>query len=376
MSAQNTAVDPVATLSPGQKAIYQSLRKNQGAEYAECWAARLTSPQADEHPPLDAPEPLRRPAEAPKPIPLPPDPLRASERLTRTLEKNLHPRALRIYRVLIAVCLQVAAERQYVDGTTSVAIHLPTELLAFELGIARNTLMKYVNELKQAGLVDQRGHNSRFGVATRKSGSVWRVKLNPDRGGRVRLTHDDLAHPWRNLEADVHARRTVFRWIQEEREARKQKVEQSNGEENLGGVRTQALLQWALKPGNLEYQTPLTVQNQKADAPYALLDAVHAPLNEREHAVEEAARALAGHLQDPSIAFYRKLVWDLLQLFDKGEDRVSAVYHMLVRAGVDAKEGFAKRPGALFTARLKESGILKWLRRPQYPPTGELTVAA
>jgi hypothetical protein len=126
----------------------------------------------------------------------------------------------------------------------------------------------------------------------------------------------------------------------------------------------------------LEFLTPLTVQFQAESEPYALLDVVSAPIEGRGEAVERAAHSIAGHLQDPSIAFYRQLVWRLLRRHDAGEDRVSAVYHAVVRAGVDAKEGFAKRAGALFTARLKESGLLGWLREPPSIQRGDLALAA
>lgn len=55
---------------------------------------------------------------------------------------------------------------------------------------------------------------------------------------------------------------------------------------------------------------------------------------------------------------------------------MSAVYHAVVRAGVDAREGFARRAGALFTARLKESGLLRWLREPPSTQRGDLAMAA
>ncbi len=52
--------------------------------------------------------------------------------------------------------------------------------------------------------------------------------------------------------------------------------------------------------------------------------------------------------------FYRCLVWQLLRLEAAGQ---AAPWHMVYeqarRARVDAAEGFARRPGALFVSRLK-----------------------
>lgn len=377
MPAQESAAELLGRLSPGQRQIHELFRSSRGVEYANRWAERLLAPPTPDPQPTDRLEVARRPDEAPRAMPVPPEPLKAAERLTEGLVDKLSPRALTIYRVLLAVALQVAAERSHVEGTTSVAFHLPTELLAFEVGeISRTTLLRYTNELKQAGLIDQRGHRARFAGASRQSGSVWRVRLDPRRGSRVRLTHEDLAHAWRDLEDDVKHGRTAFRWIQEQKATRASESGQSNGGRIKRAPRTQPLLRWALKPGRLEFLTPLTVQFQAESEPYALLDVVSAPIGGRREAVERAAHAVASHLQDPSIAFYRQLVWQLLRRHDAGEDRVSAVYHAVVRAGVDAKEGFAKRAGALFTARLKQSGLLEWLREPPSTQSGGLPLAA
>jgi hypothetical protein len=54
--------------------------------------------------------------------------------------------------------------------------------------------------------------------------------------------------------------------------------------------------------------------------------------------------------------FYRWLLWQLLRLEAAGQ---AAPWHMVYeqarRARVDAAEGFARRPGALFVSRLKAS---------------------
>jgi hypothetical protein len=54
--------------------------------------------------------------------------------------------------------------------------------------------------------------------------------------------------------------------------------------------------------------------------------------------------------------FYRRLLWQLLRRSDAGRgDHYHAVYEQARRARVDAFEGFARRPGALFVSRLKRS---------------------
>ena len=77
---------------------------------------------------------------------------------------------------------------------------------------------------------------------------------------------------------------------------------------------------------------------------------------------------LARALRDPgSVNLYRALLWGALRRKDRGEDRFEALWNALERVLTDLQEGFAKKPGALLIARLRESGL--WallLEGPQY----------
>jgi hypothetical protein len=87
----------------------------------------------------------------------------------------------------------------------------------------------------------------------------------------------------------------------------------------------------------------------------AVLDVRFAGREDRREAVDGAARALAANLGDMgSVMFYRWLLWQLLRLSDRHQgDHWHQVYEMARRARADATEGFARKPGALFTSRLK-----------------------
>jgi hypothetical protein len=99
-----------------------------------------------------------------------------------------------------------------------------------------------------------------------------------------------------------------------------------------------------------------------------LLDVPLVPKQGRREAVDRAARALNQHLTDDgSLNFYRYLVWQLLRLHQQGRDYVMAVYQMVQRVNADHREGFAKRPGALFVSRLKACALWDELR--EVPPT-------
>jgi len=281
----------------------------------------------------------------------------ATGRLTAAVSGDLHPTALRIYQTLHQIALEVASRRGYAASVSTVTYHLPTELLAFELGMSRTTLWTHVKILRAQGLVDQRGHTTTHKGQRVKDGSLWSIKLRPNRGKRARLSYDDLKHAWRDLSADIQRGRTVYNW-----------VEQSNTvKEQPRGV--SVLLTWALSPGSLKPPSELTVQ--PASGPEVLLDVAYAPRGTRNSMVDAAARSIAAFLGDPSTDFYRFLTWQLLRRYDQGQDYFHAIYTVVLRAGADRREGFARRPGALVVKRLRDAGLWDWLRDAPLTRVGE-----
>jgi hypothetical protein len=101
----------------------------------------------------------------------------------------------------------------------------------------------------------------------------------------------------------------------------------------------------------------------------AVLDVQYAGQEERGAAVDGAARALAAALSDRGgVMFYRRLLWQLLRRHDAtGAAPFHTVYEQARRARVDAAEGFARRPGALFVSRLKDAPW--WSEVWDAPPT-------
>jgi hypothetical protein len=64
--------------------------------------------------------------------------------------------------------------------------------------------------------------------------------------------------------------------------------------------------------------------------------------------------------------YFQQLLWHLLQRRDAGApDGFRVVYLEAQRAAVDAAEGFARRPGALFVSRLKRA---RWWREMSAAP--------
>ncbi len=268
--------------------------------------------------------------------------------------ENLSGTAIRLYQALRETAVHVGAARGYVGSVTHVTVHLPLEVVALALGRHRVTVWRTLPKLRALGLVDARPHKTTSAGQTRNDGTLWAVRLNPDEGTPARLTYDEMKHGgWRDLDRDRRRGRTAFRAVREHREKRVQQSKDSPQE----GFDLQLLLSWSLPPETDQNPvTPDCCTGSRRDLE-AVLDVQYAGQEERGAAVDGAARALAANLGDAgSVMFYRWLLWQLLRLEAAGQ---AAPWHMVYeqarRARVDAAEGFARRPGALFVSRLKGS---------------------
>jgi len=275
-----------------------------------------------------------------------------SARQVARVVKDLNPLALRIYALLNLLGCTVAHRRGYHRKASQVSYFCPAESICAHLGISRGSFYRSLKELFALGLIDARGHKTTInGWAVRCDGTLWSVKLLPHKGSRARLRYDDLKAQYRDLEADIEAGNTAYA-----------QTRQSNtGETNM--VTFKSLLAWALPPVYAQNPVTLTVASEERLSLEILLDVPFIPKQGRREAVDKAARALAQHLTDAgSLNFYRYLVWQLLRLHQQGRDYVLAVYQMVTRANADHREGFARKPGALFVSRLKASSIWEEIR--------------
>jgi len=354
-------------LSTTEQMIYTTYRANHGAVAAERWLRgylerRKGSPAqaASNQPFLIPPAAPERPAEPSEPVlrrdtaalPLQEAVESFSTRQVARVVGDLNPLALRIYALLNLLGCTVANRRGYHRKASQVSYFCPAELICAHLGISRGSFYRSLKELFALGLVDARGHKTTInGWAVRCDGTLWSVKLLPHKGSRARLRYDDLKAQYRDLEADIEAGNTA--WAQTR--------QSSTGETNM--VTFEFLLAWALPPAHAQNPVTLTVASDERLSLEILLDVPFIPKQGRREAVDKAARALAQHLTDAgSLNFYRYLVWQLLRLHQQGRDYVLAVYQMVLRANTDHREGFVRKPGALFVSRLKACALWEELR--------------
>jgi len=250
-------------------------------------------------------------------------------------------KARALYEALREVGRTVSDARGYHAKVSVVFFFCPGEIVARACGMARSTMYLKLAELRDAGLVEARAHYITYRGRTRADGMCWGVRLDPEHPGAVKVPYDYLKRSWRCLSADIEAGRTAYAQI----------IGQSKGFPG-DEVDTKSILSWALplqQPSN--HVKSLTV---RADLEQ-VLDVPYVDKQDRNTAVDGAARALSMGLADAGgLMFYRWLLWQLLRLEDRGQGgHWHAVYEMARRARADTQEGFARKPGALFTSRLK-----------------------
>lgn len=258
-----------------------------------------------------------------------------------------------LYRALRATALQAAEARGYVKSTSSVTVHLPVEIVGLALDRSRVTIWRAARRLKALGLIDARPHKcTALNGRTVNDGTLWAVRLDPDEGSAASLTYEELKHAgWRDLDRDRRRGRTAHKAVQTYRAER---MKQSKTLPECG-YDLELLTCWAIPPQHSE--GPLhndCYMTERRDLE-SVLDVPHVAREDRGEAVDGAAEALCTALRDrQGVMFYRWLLWQLLRLQDRtGGDHFYQVYLQAQRAAVDSREGFARRPGALFVSRLK-----------------------
>jgi hypothetical protein len=272
-----------------------------------------------------------------------------AERLPKTLSKT----AVQLYKVLVATAVETAKARGYSPTVTHVSLHMPLEVLADVCGIHRVTAWRHLPALRELGLIDFIAHKGTLRGETRNTGTLFEVRLNPTHGTKAKLNYHEKKHKWRDLDKDVKRKRTAHRQLKDRKEERLQQSVKTTPTE----LEISRLLEWTLPPHTLSARLSTDGCKGRQATLETLLDVTAAPKDGRNKMVELAAQALSQALADQnSVSWYQKLLWQLLRRFDAtGDDHSYQVYLMAQRARTDSLEGFARRPGALFTSRLKQA---------------------
>lgn len=258
---------------------------------------------------------------------------------------------------LVTLALAVKQARSHVSAA-QLTVHQSAELLAQVLGISEASLYRYLPYLREVGLIDYRGSKSSATFegesCTRADGTLIAVSLKP--GTQAKLCIHDFG-TYRDLDADRRAGRTAYRYCRQLRESLKPPLTQWV---------LKPLLIWALAPGHF-HSLPLNVTlSLPSLALETILDVPSVDFSERCKAVELAAGAVAANLADgQSHRFWCDVLWRLLRLHDQGraEGSFGVVYNVVKRCVIDAREGFARKPGALAQSRLKQWQGWEELRR-------------
>lgn len=281
------------------------------------------------------------------------------EALASSLGLSLQGYDRQVAYTLLQLALEVGLYRGYHPLTSEVVFHLPQTAIAQALWpeakpeTGRKRLQRALGRLEEAGLIASapRVGNARDWETGEplgwKDGTVFRVRL---RRGRARpLTREEIAHPWRDLQRDIKSRRTV--------------VSQSYTPPKGVVSPVNQLKAWALPPV-AKLETPLSQdwdsppQDPRARARNAVQDVKFCARKDRREFVGRAGETLARAFRDPkSVNLYRALLWGALRQLDRGVDLFEPLWKVLERVLVDLQEGFAKKPGALLIARLRQAGL-------------------
>jgi hypothetical protein len=293
--------------------------------------------------PIEPPIPIIRLS---SPAPAPAAPLRPPCAPLGTLADldQLHPGPRRLLELLHDVAVSAMAARAYPVVPSQVTIHQPQELIARALGCHLVTVWRWAQELVTAGLIAARGHYTSSKGSTRIDGTLYAVSLQA--GHLAHLTHDDLVHEYRDLDADRAAGRTAWKALQ-------------GSDPRDRGAWFQMLQNWAVTPGSIS-DSPLIsdhcrVPDTLQDAAYALPLLASAHPSKRPGLVGMLASTIAHALRDQhSRRFWCKVIWNAWTDEIEGRAGLQVLAAQLARLDADRREWTnLRRPSALLVSRLR-----------------------
>ncbi|GGL95311.1 hypothetical protein GCM10010840_36740 [Deinococcus aerolatus] len=161
--------------------------------------------------PLPAPQSTQRPVAPPAPSVRPVLPSADAVRGSCPLS----PGAARLWTSLHDLARHVALVRGHAVLPTSLTFHLPAVIVAALVDYSERHLYRLADELRAAGLIDERGHVAQVGHLRRYDGTLWAIRLQPD-APPPRLRWWDFQHDWRpDFAEDYSNEKGAWRAVQE-----------------------------------------------------------------------------------------------------------------------------------------------------------------
>ncbi len=307
-------------------------------------AAIIGNPSTDPAPvtvrPLEPPTPAVR---APRPAPAP---LRPSYEPLGTITDldALRSGPRRLLELLHQVAVSTLASRSYPVTPSQITVHQPQELIALALGSSLKSVYNWTGDLIAAGLLSARAHYTSSRGATRIDGTLYAVSLKA--GHRAHLAHDDLAHQYRDLDADRAAGKTAWKML-------------TGSDPGDRGMWLRALQNWAAVPG-LASDPPLVPD--PVNRPGTLRDAAHAlPLLATAHPTKRPAligliaSTIASALHDQhSRRYWFSAVYASWAAELQGRAGLQVLAAHLMRLDADLREWpTLRKPAALLVSRIR-----------------------
>lgn len=153
---------------------------------------------------------VERPAD-----PLPPTVTSAWPSAAEVLgDRRLSRGATLLWNWLHALALYVASVRGHTVLPNHLTFHLPAVIVAALAGYSERHLYRLADELRRAGLIDERGHVGQVGKMRRYDGTLWAISLKPG-AARPRLRWFEFKHDWRpDFASDYHSEKGAYHELQ------------------------------------------------------------------------------------------------------------------------------------------------------------------
>ncbi|MFC4428049.1 hypothetical protein [Deinococcus navajonensis] len=332
--------------------------------------------------------------------------IQTGEQVVRTLTACLDEAPCResarvIFRTLYTIALEVARMQGHAASVTRAVFHLPAELVMVHVGLRKSAFYDNLRHLQAWGLVASKAHMGDLRGKSAATGTLWVVALQPERvlsghAPGMRLRHEDwTARKWRDLNADVKIKRTVYALVGGRKPAAGQSRNLPHEEDGLKDSQKNTrpvvdladLVVWAKTPLFPHSQTDtLTVRpapTQGLEVVWALADASQVKRHERAAIVNRQAQALAAAFGDgpAGLGFWRKLIWNITRGLDAGESLADDVGVVLARVLADVRHDLSngttppRKPAAVVNAALTRAGLLDRLRSWEWRVVGSRPAA-